>query len=487
MYKKYVNNPQGVTLIEIILVIAIMGLIAVLAYPMLTLSHRVFSTQLEESFERNDVRNASTYLSNDIRYSKTEPTVSEGEYGQILEVMNQEGEAVKYYINSNNRLVRQVNEGAELEFIEIEDVAFELSNNDNLVQVKLVKSNEKDLYTLDRISRWETRVQLGTDPIVDFIKSMDAHIVTDNLYIEGSGKIIEQEDGTVIVKNPLSVGEGTLIDVSDIYILKGLTARKSAIVGSKTNNGNIYIEGNVENYTQLNGNVYIDGDLEQYDDEIGNEAFVNGNLKLNWGTENLSNVRYTGNLTKPDYINAPVIKDLSVANLFPIDVPTIDPPYMPTLRHEDWYDDNGYSSDYLDPFGDNNNYKYFGPTLTLPSHGSYRDVTIVSQGDITIGGAADVKGMLFAPNGRVTVSAGSSFEGIIIAKDVTVSGGAEAIATAGVIFSLDGEVRIVGGTEFTGAVYAKEVYVSGDSTFNIVRLDNEIFDTMDDLPFQTEE
>jgi len=91
---------------------------------------------------------------------------------------------------------------------------------------------------------------------------------------------------------------------------------------------------------------------------------------------------------------------------------------IPNLKQKSWYDERGYTSSTTLT----NNMKYFGPTIGLNNNGNspFINVTIASKGDITLNG--DFTGVLFAPNGTVTIAGNKTFKGIIVANKITFSG-----------------------------------------------------------------
>ena len=71
--------------------------------------------------------------------------------------------------------------------------------------------------------------------------------------------------------------------------------------------------------------------------------------------------------------------------------------------------------------------RYFGPAVSFSGNHGANNIIIASKGDITIKSNTKVTGILFAPDGIVTIGLGNStkFEGIIIAKEIIIGQKAE--------------------------------------------------------------
>lgn len=77
-------NNKGVTLIELLIVLAIMGIVFQVIYSIFFIGNKSFNTSKNKGFAQQDVRIASTYIINEIRTAKeisTDPIdILEGKY-----------------------------------------------------------------------------------------------------------------------------------------------------------------------------------------------------------------------------------------------------------------------------------------------------------------------------------------------------------------------------------------------------------------------
>lgn len=169
MNKKKLFNANGLTLIELIVTLAIFGMIIMVVYPMISFTLKTSNTQLKESNQRNEVRVVSAYLKSDIEYSKDIDLV-----GSTLNIINSNDEDISYYIKENGGesfLVRE--KGSITEFKDIPDIEFNELNelNEHLVEAKIITDIVQNKFTMFKIFRWETTIDLpnNEDDIHDLI------------------------------------------------------------------------------------------------------------------------------------------------------------------------------------------------------------------------------------------------------------------------------------------------------------------------------
>ncbi|MFW6029197.1 MAG: hypothetical protein ACOCRO_02965, partial [Halanaerobiales bacterium] len=251
------------------------------------------------------------------------------------------------------------------------------------------------------------------------------------------------------------------------------------------NPGVINIKGNVElefgnpgeTSNILHGDLHMEGNLnlEHYGElhDVGVKGDVNfGNSSDSFNFD--SPIRYNGNINYNGLTPSPTpVFDSSIDDVVIPQVETDE--VLPTYRSDQWYIDNGYSHIASNTLNDYARGYIIGDyTFESSYHGSrtiFEDVRIVSNGgDITIGGDYTVKGILFAPEGTITIKQGASVEGVMIAKNVIIngSGGMESkglVYCPGTLGSSDGVVRIENSGLLTGAVIANIIDVSGGSMF----------------------
>lgn len=93
------NKKTGVTLIELIIVIAIFGLVLSIVFPMNLFGIKTFNKSNNRSQNQSDVRMAADFITKKIRYAKSvqiidNPTPTEGENELYLE--NSTGKIIYY-------------------------------------------------------------------------------------------------------------------------------------------------------------------------------------------------------------------------------------------------------------------------------------------------------------------------------------------------------------------------------------------------------
>lgn len=235
---------------------------------------------------------------------------------------------------------------------------------------------------------------------IDFIDKTnwgDFVVLTQKLYIDGSS-LIDAPNSTVIVKgdanNEVKISGGDKhINAKNIYINQKLVLTSGAKIGNENKSSSIYANGIVD--VDLNGTAYIYGKL-----------YHTKELKVN----------QVGSLGSIDSAKVSTIE-------FPISK-------IPTLETDQWYKTNGWKYEDKDR-SPQDGLKFLSSTTYdfkndrgSGNYGSVFDnVNIVSKsGDIIIPEYFQVSGILFAPNGKVYISGSSKFTGIIVAKEVELTG-----------------------------------------------------------------
>ncbi len=296
---------------------------------------------------------------------------------------------------------------------------------------------------------------LGGDYLVDSNGDILCSICDSEIYPEEETfyEFITEED-VFLYSSTISSGGNVTGDNATIFLTSGTTqddfplggqaAVSNAYIdgdlildggsygfGSQTNPGEFLINGDL--YLGIGSRniyadaIYVAGNLYLKDANIDATIYVVGDVELDW-TPTLSNntkIYYGGNLTYPiSYPHAILDKVVNVDETSEFDeIPTKDiPPFsIPSTKPDQWYLDNGY----IDSGGLDSNIKIFADEYIIGSthwtiNNPISDVVLVAKnGDIEISnqGNKALSGFLFAPNGKVTLSGISSFEGIVIAKN----------------------------------------------------------------------
>ncbi|OGO77573.1 MAG: hypothetical protein A2Y23_15785 [Clostridiales bacterium GWB2_37_7] len=420
MNKKSIFNTKGFSLVELIIVMAIFGMITMAAYPMLSFTFKASAAQLKESNQRNEVRVVSTNLKYDIEYSKDIKKV-----GSNLQIVNSNNENIEYYMESSGGetyLVRK--KGSVTNFKDIPNVEFNVVN-EHLVEARIFTDVTNNKFTDFKIYRFEATIDLpdDEDSIYEYIISNNVFVLGNEVDVSGSSTI-NGPDATVIVKTNLDLQGGNVqyISTKNIYITGNIDLGGSAGLGKLDGTSNIFITGNtaMSGSANINGKVIIDGNLTTTTPHLKGNIYVDGNVTFGDGNYNsmTGHIYYTGTLTKPSYIAS--VNATQVVTVEPIVFPSIS---IPPLKPASWYAAEGYTSN-DDP---RDNMKFFGGDFDFKDKGNkdFSNVLIASSGNIKLSGNVNVTGILFAPNGVVDINGSSTFRGIIISNKTIVSGNSQ--------------------------------------------------------------
>lgn len=466
-------NNKGRTLIEMLIVIAVIGIIAAVGYRFFFMADRNIKNELEASMERNEIRAATSFLKGDIRNSiEVERTIIEGPEKFISTIKYKSASPVVYTLAENSsgtwNLVRQEN-GQEIHFKEIDNAEI-YDVTDSLVQVRLFvhlgKAGSPDpaehLYEF-KLARWSWQLaQKESGPAED--KDIFELIEEDEFFVIGAGFImsgdqVNGEGASIYINEDLLSGNlngGAEINVTNANINGKLQLEGSQSLGSQNTPGTIIVNGDVDlsgsakiygdlylsgkltltGSARIYGNVYVQGDFDFNNGEIygdfyiqGNmsmtnglldgQGYVNGNVSLGWTPRVLlgSKVYYYGTISHPATLDVSRFEQIASA----VNVPARDlpPAGIPAPHPAQWYADKGYS---LDGALDNDARIYVTSGSYLHAlNGNYTNVLIVNldqtddNGNINIGnGNLNIEGVLYAPYGKITIN-GASFKGLAIA------------------------------------------------------------------------
>lgn len=408
------SDQKGLTLIEILIAVAISTIIiGSISAVIFTLNSQA-RDQFNESVMRDDVRMVSMYLTNDIRYSQAINSVKPKE----LIVTDRFGEEVRYYmknLSGNSCLARESD--SVLLYQEIKDVNFSLLNED-LVSFDLITGNNNT--NNFKVSRWDALLNNSDEPGGVNIEEIFIY----SQYYRFLGNTVASHTGSIYVKGDLTENElngGSFSNVRNIYIEGNIDiTHGSASMGLTRNElGNIYVSGDFnlrDGWRNIYSNVYVGGNAYIKDAVIHGDLYINGDLELNWTPTFHGKAYYTGQLKGP----VELLKKNEIKNNC-IKVDKVEPFKlefnMPNFRPDKWYEQKGYAS----------GNKALSNNVKIYSQGSYsynlhnkdaRNVVIVSKGNITItSNWRKLSGVLFAPNGKVSLDGLEEFEGVIISRD----------------------------------------------------------------------
>jgi prepilin-type N-terminal cleavage/methylation domain-containing protein len=349
-------NTKGLTLIELILTLALFGLVTMIVYPMLGFTYRTTNIQLKESNQRNEVRVVSNHLKNDIEYSKAIDFVDPN----TLEIINSRGEQISYYMKDNggsgSYLVRESE--TTTAFKDITGIEFELLNN-HLVDAKLYTDIANGKFTEFKIYRWNMKIENPNSAIdlKEYIIANSVFVFVNQIEVFGT-PYIYGDNATAIFRNGLE------------------------ITGGEISNRYIYVDGDVS----LKGNATLGNSDET------SMIYVSGEIKGS------GNTNIYGEVLTGEEFEFPKIK-------------------IPPLKATSWYIENGYSpntepADNMKFFGNNISIDEDASDVIIVSNSTNKD-----EVSIRIRNKVDVSGILFAPGSIVEID-DSTFRGLIIAKSV---------------------------------------------------------------------
>ena len=227
--------------------------------------------------------------------------------------------------------------------------------------------------------------------LIDFIDKLSSNwenivVMTKQMKIDGSS-MIDAPNSTAIINDNVDrefriSGGDNHLNAKNIYINQKLVLTSGAKIGNNDKSSSIYVNGIVD--VDLNGTAYIYGKLYHTQELILNRAGYLGPIDS----------------TKVSSISLPITS-------------------IPSLETDSWYAQRGFTSDGTA----RSKMKLLTSTsYSFPTWGSFEDVNVVSKGNITLPDNVRVTGILFAPNGKVLVSGSSTFIGIIVAKEVELTG-----------------------------------------------------------------
>ena len=451
-------------------VIIILGVISSIAYPMLFMNQKITTQQIKESAKRNDIRSIESFLKDDLRNCKNVVESGPPEtYEYKINLNSTEEILYKRLQDDQGRYYISRQRGTEvIDFKDIVDIDLEKEpRNNNLYNAQITSTDDKgDPYLHElKIARWDWEVKKNTTlPFYSFL-------LDENLFVFGAGfsvagNLVNALDSTIFITGDISSSDmngGADLRISNIIVDGDFTIGAGHSIGvnwedEEVDPGYINVSGdlNVGGGANVYGNIYVHGDLNHtngtiYAEKIivagdaylsggatiNGELYVLGNLNLTTGTlednayvnKNVSvsdgfsfkkvssKVYYLGNVSYLnqyyDYKNR-FIKEMVISFPQLMPIPNVE---IPTPRDTSWYSTKGYiENGYLD-----DNVKIIS-TNTLnrsTTNEDAKNMIIVSlEGDINLSSNwNEMSGLLYAPQGKITLNGISSFEGIAIAKN----------------------------------------------------------------------
>ncbi|SES00909.1 PulJ/GspJ family protein [Salisediminibacterium halotolerans] len=392
-----IHNSRGLTLVEMLAVLAIMSTVIGLIW---TIVFQV-STQSETTAYHTQLKQEANIIISELKQQhQAEEAILCYEDGQL-----RDGDVPLHderYSLENIRIdtagMTLEEEGkcfdTPLDNAEAVDISFTLRSNDS--NQGLTYDVDTALYpdsTADEITPPEdlpSQNGNGDSSFADIVREDDLFTVANQFKLTGSSTITGRE-GTVVIQEEYHGTNAsiTMIEAAEIYIdAPEIEMPNHALGNEEGPMSELYIRGNIDitggnaRRPRLLGNLFLDGTLE-VSSWMDREDIV------------------TGTITESSEISFPV-NDTG------------------RFRSETWYDDYDYS----DVAINNGNQRYLGSDVTISDDGNavYEDIHAVSTGDITLADNVAVDGILYAPNGSVSITGSSSFEGIIIADLISVEG-----------------------------------------------------------------
>lgn len=255
----------------------------------------------------------------------------------------------------------------------------------------------------------------------------NVHINVSNMYVKenlklpsGSHQLGSKEKPGEIHVNKDFIETGSRHIYGNIYVGGNFVSNNS----SSTIHGDIHVQKDLilwDGSMSIYGDIFVNGNFKLKGANIHKNVYVGGNVELGWTPTLATNTRiyYTGELTYPQSgysqdILRKLIKVSSIDEDKKAKRPNIPEPKYPELKEDSWYRNNGYVI--LDSLKDN--IKIYANSYTERNWvGNANNIIIIAKtGDIRIENFGNIKGILFAPNGKVYLN-GGNFEGLIIAKN----------------------------------------------------------------------
>ena len=344
--------------------LTILGVIIPVAYGFMSQSLGIFTKELINSQDRSDIQYIITELKDEIRKAK----VVEAYEGGILI----DGEYFGMFGGMYKSRGVTISGIKDVEFTDVNDrsVTFVVRSADyEVVQLvglykPLMKLNDGDK---------------DLEPVENMIG-----MYSNKVSITGSSRVVA--DGqTVIINESLLNGSANVnyIAADNIYVGGSINLPNSSL-----GNGN--------------GTVYVVGSLTLSGSGV-NVPRIIGNIELGGKIHN--------NITGGDL-------SVLVTGEYKEEVEVLIPEVnMPQLNTDFWYESNGFSNLV-------GALRFRGGSIAFGSIQEDQEYLVVSDGDVRLNYWQHMKGIIFAPNGRVEIGGSAQFTGVIVADSIDISGNA---------------------------------------------------------------
>ena len=421
MKRVYIRKKEkGFALIMVLIVLAVVSLLGTTALSLTTGEYR--------SAQKDTVNQSAYYIA------------EAGANHMMARIRNELEENAKDY--TSMALFFQDFEGSYLGKTHIFDAFEENAGEMPRAEIRVTLKETEDLY---RDYTIESTGFIGTSRrsvesviTLEWTEPEASPVIDDLLYytkeFSFGGSSINGENGTAVLDGieTHDLNGGALMGISTIYFNGPVTIDNgSASLGNKLSPGTLYIKGNLELWSgkrNVYGDVRVKGDIRLKDAIIHGNVYVDGNLELGWTPTIDKIIYYTGTLKAPASFDAALLaKCVKVASVEDWTVPVREL----TLREDSWYASNGYAvkGDTAVTLPDGakwvvDDYSYDRWPKWDINDGTYKDIILVSKGDIRINIANSFTGALIAPNGTVEITNSfDSFTGVIVSKDGIIASG----------------------------------------------------------------
>lgn len=414
MYLNYLKKQTGLTLIELLAVIAILSIAGTVVFT--TLSTTMKQNTHAQSYI--NLRQEANIIITQLRQQhQAEKTNYNLDYEALLQDsysfasihVKQIDPATNHDINITNRAQADPSKDLYVNFtLESNSESFEI---DTIIEAASIH-----------------HAKLNIDIPKEENKFYD-YLDLENIFVYGkqfvfNGTATNGPNATMVIQGGLQgkqINGGALNNVSNIFINGPVDFDGgSAGFGSVSHKGKMYVNGDLSLWSgsrDIYGDVYVNGDLRLKDARIHGNIYVTGDVELGWTPkiDQQSRIHYKGNLIAPDWYDQSILDKMVKSNSIE---PFVMPKFpIPQKKSDEWFAQNGYNQtvkpDNMRLYGDNIK---ITPHLSSGYVDSFSNAIIVSSGDIDIQGWVKMTGVLFAPNGKVNFN-GASFDGLVIARD----------------------------------------------------------------------
>ncbi|MED1603135.1 prepilin-type N-terminal cleavage/methylation domain-containing protein [Alkalihalophilus marmarensis] len=366
MLTKYIVKEKGLTLLEVLATIVISSLFIAIIYNVL-LSTFSFN---EKTSSHINLRQEANLMMTLLR--EEHKALSDEKYNFCFESPDLIDEIELKELSDDETTITDIKDNP----------CVELNRGYNLkVNMKLTDSHNPP-YEIQTIleSQYSSSVipinpGPGPDPepepdssFLDFLRMENVLFFGNVLDFTGNGTVIGPE-ATVVMRNGFSSNSGskTSIKAKNIYI-QGNVDLKHITLGHSSES-TIYVDGDILtgnlNQVDINGKILYTGSIE-------------GNKKL--PHEDSYTVEKVDSISFPEFT-------------------------VPDVENQNWYTERGYTV-----LNDQTTYRKQISNQTI----------YASKGDVRI--SSNTSGIIFAPDGNVTIDNNATFTGVIIAKSIDIKG-----------------------------------------------------------------